>query len=140
METKKYIEKNKKYLFSFPEGTTAEKQAEYLQKVSEKLKTDQFVAIDPKIRIHAATEQQEVIEDVKETKTPNDKMDDKKTETDDSKDKETNTTSKGTTETTPDPKETTPTEEVKTDKVTIEKIEVPAKEETPKEDHPFLKE
>ena len=150
MESKNQIERNKKYLFKFPEGTTSEKQAEYLQKVSEKLKTEQFVAIDPKIGIFPATESNEVKENVKQDETKTSAVDDSKSAESDSKPEETADKSEGTTDnveekTTAAVEEQPKTEEPKTEtsqeKVTIEKVEQePKPEEAKDEDHPLMNE
>jgi len=134
----KIIEKDKRYMVQFPEGTSSEKQAEYMGKVQEKLKSEQFVVIDPKIKLYDPVEREEV--QVKEDpKTPvkepvnvdntnkpadvptdNGASDnDKKAETDGNTPSEDTKTESKT--------EDNKVEETKVDnKVTIEKVEVPA--------------
>jgi hypothetical protein len=54
MTTQQTIEKHKKYLFQFPEGTETEKQVEYLKKINDSLESNDYVAVDPKIKIYEA--------------------------------------------------------------------------------------
>jgi len=57
-EDKKYVTKAGKYIFQFPEGISAEKQSEYMQKVDEELKKYDRVVIDPKVRLY---EQKDIV-------------------------------------------------------------------------------
>ena len=56
MIKKEIIERNRKYLFQFPEGTSGEKQEEYFTKLNKALEKDSFVAVDPKIKILPASD------------------------------------------------------------------------------------
>ncbi len=64
MIKKTIVEKNRKYMLQFPEGTNTDKQTEYFGKLNAALEKDQFVAVDPKIKVFPATDSHVVEEEI----------------------------------------------------------------------------
>ncbi len=115
----KIVEKNKQYMLKFPKDTPTEKQAEYLTKLEEKLKTDRFVTIDSKIDVFPTKESHTIEEEVKDVHKDKPTKKDESTKAEPKKE---------------DVKVTDiPTAETKEDTsgVTVDKIEVPAAKDAP---------
>ncbi len=141
MVNEQIIEKNRKYLFQFPDEVSSEKQAEYLNKVNKELETNDFVAIDPKVKIYPKSDisRKEIKEDKKVTdKKPDEKEEPKDTKSSESTEKKegnkSNDESTDADNAKEDKTEEKPEDEAKPDvdvnkkEATIEKVEIPAKE------------
>lgn len=116
------IYKNRKYMFQFPENVSSEKQKEYMDIVNKKFDSDDFVVIDPKIKVypkHDSYTESKIDEPKKEEKKEESKIEETKKE---------------------EPKvEVKKTEEQKKE-TKIEKIDTPTSVESTKKDseHPLI--
>ena len=140
-ETKKIVEKHKKYIMQFPEGTSAEKQGEYLKKVEEKMDSgDRFVVIDPKIKVYESSSKEEITEITPDAPKTEEVKEDGKATTEEAKATESPAESPAAQNDAPaaKPESTTESSNASESKVTIEKVESDPEPEPKPEDHPMI--